>query len=92
MEQGAPTLGPLIGRDSEMEALCRLLDEVVQGRPGVVVLGGEAGIGKTRLARETAEVAKTRGFQLLWGTCVHFGSSEVPYAALTAALRAENQR
>ena len=87
MEQGAPASGPLVGRDVEMDVLVRLLDDVAAGRPGVVVLEGEAGIGKTRLARETAETAAARGFQLLWGTCVHFGSSEVPYAALTAAVR-----
>src|SRR5512133_4034518 len=87
MEQGTPTWGPLVGRDVEMDVLARLLDDVAEGRPGVVVLEGEAGIGKTRLARETAEMATARGFQLLWGTCVHFGSSEVPYAALTAAVR-----
>jgi DNA-binding CsgD family transcriptional regulator len=87
MEQGAPASGSLVGRDVEMDVLVRLLDDIATGRPGVVVLEGEAGIGKTRLARETAEAATTRGFQLLWGTCVHFGSSEVPYAALTAAVR-----
>jgi DNA-binding CsgD family transcriptional regulator len=87
MEQGASASVPLVGRDVEMGVLVRLLDEVAEGRPGVVVLEGEAGIGKTRLARETAEAATARGFQLLWGTCVHFGSSEVPYAALTAAVR-----
>jgi predicted ATPase len=68
-----------------MDVLVRLLDDVAAGRPGVVVLEGEAGIGKTRLARETAETAAGRGFQLLWGTCVHFGSSQVPYAALAGA-------
>src|SRR5215207_5406010 len=85
--QGAPAFGPLVGRDVEMDVLVRLLDDAAGGRPGVVVLEGEAGIGKTRLARETAETATTRGFQVLWGTCVHFGSSQVPYAALTGAVR-----
>ena len=87
MEQGAPASGPLVGRDVQMDVLVRLLDDVAAGRPGVVVLEGEAGIGKTRLARETAETAAARGFQVLWGTCVHFGSSQVPYAALTGAVR-----
>jgi hypothetical protein len=87
MEQGAPAFGPLVGRDVEMDVLVRLLDDVAAGRLGVVVLEGEAGIGKTRLARETAETAAARGFQVLWGTCVHFGSSEVPYAVLTGAVR-----
>ena len=67
MEQGAPASGPLVGRDAEMDVLVRLLDDVAAGRPGVVVLEGEAGIGKTRLARETAETAAARGFQLLVG-------------------------
>ena len=87
MEQGPSASVPLVGRDVEMDVLIRLLDDVAGGRPGVVVLEGEAGIGKTRLAREAAEAATARGFQLLWGTCVHFGSSEVPYAALTTAVR-----
>ena len=87
MEQGAPASGPLVGRDVEMDVLVRLLDDVAAGRPGVVVLEGEAGIGKTRLARETAETAAARGFQLLWGTCVHFGSSRCRTPRLTGAVR-----
>ena len=87
MEQGASASSPLVGRDGEMDILFRLLDDIAERRPGVVVLEGEAGIGKTRLARETAEAALARGFEVLWGTCVHFGSAEVPYAALTSAVR-----
>ncbi|MGW5070481.1 adenylate/guanylate cyclase domain-containing protein [Streptomyces cyaneofuscatus] len=44
---------PFVGRTAELEALGRSLDETVrEGRPGLLRVTGEAGIGKTRLVRE----------------------------------------
>ncbi|MFF3993582.1 adenylate/guanylate cyclase domain-containing protein [Streptomyces cyaneofuscatus] len=44
---------PFVGRTTELEALGRSLDETVrEGRPGLLRVTGEAGIGKTRLVRE----------------------------------------
>ncbi len=37
---------------------------------------GEAGVGKTRLARAGAETAQARGFKVLWGRCMRFGAVE----------------
>jgi hypothetical protein len=47
---------------------------------------GEAGVGKTRLVRDACD--GLAGFEVLWGTCVHFGEASVPFAPLTVALRA----
>lgn len=38
------------------------------GQPGLIVCLGEAGAGKTRLAREALEAAVDRGFLVAWGT------------------------
>jgi DNA-binding NarL/FixJ family response regulator len=55
----------LLGRESELAALDRLMGDAARGRGGVVVLRGEAGIGKTRLAREALSRCERFGFELL---------------------------
>jgi tetratricopeptide (TPR) repeat protein len=47
-----PALLPLVGRDGELALLQQAWDEAVAGRGGVVVIGGEPGIGKSRLVAE----------------------------------------
>jgi class 3 adenylate cyclase/tetratricopeptide (TPR) repeat protein len=66
---------PFIGRDAEFGRLVgKLLDVVESGRPSSVVVTGEAGVGKTRLAVEldrfAAEVPAAR---ILWGRCPPYG-------------------
>jgi predicted ATPase len=60
---------PFVGREAELAALTADLDAAVGGRGGVVVLAGEPGIGKTRLAEELAAAATSRGALVLWGRC-----------------------
>jgi len=63
------TTTPFVGRESELAALTADLDTALDGRGGVVLLGGEAGIGKTRLVEELAAAAAGRGALVLWGRC-----------------------
>ena len=58
-----------VGREGELAALSADLEGAVAGRGGVVVLAGEPGIGKTRLAEELAAAAAARGALVLWGRC-----------------------
>jgi DNA-binding CsgD family transcriptional regulator len=60
---------PFVGRAGELAALAADLDAAVAGRGGVVLLGGEPGIGKTRLAEELAAQAAERDVLVLWGRC-----------------------
>ena len=60
---------PLIDRVEEMKLLKEAVDKTIQGEGGLVFLYGEAGIGKTRLARELRAYAHLRGMQVLYGRC-----------------------
>ncbi|MEA2246327.1 MAG: hypothetical protein QOH46_856, partial [Solirubrobacteraceae bacterium] len=57
---------PLLGRGRELGELMAALEEARAGRGGVVLLGGEPGIGKTRLARALGERAREAGAQVAW--------------------------
>jgi predicted ATPase len=57
------------------------------GAPGAIMLGGEAGVGKTRLIREFAERARTAGARILTGGCLQLHTSDLPFAPFTAMLR-----
>ena len=58
---------PFVGRERELERLRILLGRAEAGEGGVVLLGGEAGAGKTRLLRELAGEALGRGMLVLYG-------------------------
>jgi predicted ATPase len=61
---------PFVGREAELAALAVDLDAATTGgRGGVVLLAGEPGIGKTRLAEELAAQATAQGALVLWGRC-----------------------
>src|SRR5207247_8069901 len=75
----------LIGRAQELGVLIAALDGVRAGRGRMVLLLGEAGIGKSRLARETMAEARRRGFSVLAGRSSD-GRAAVAYRPLAAAL------
>ena len=60
---------PFVGRERELATLLECLEAVRQGQGGVVLIAGEPGIGKTRLAEELAAVARARGMRVAWGRC-----------------------
>ena len=76
-----------IGRQEEMASLGRLLDQAGAKSPGFALIGGEAGVGKTRLVGELAERAAGTGFLVLTGQCVELGAEGLPLAPLVDALR-----
>ncbi|MFC5826986.1 ATP-binding protein [Nonomuraea insulae] len=78
--------GLLVGRSTELAGLVRVLDSAAEGVAGVALVGGDAGIGKTRLITELAAVARERGFNVLIGQCAELGDA-LPYLPLADALR-----
>ncbi|WP_289851522.1 ATP-binding protein [Actinoallomurus purpureus] len=75
-----------VGRQPELAVLADALRRATAGTPGAVLIGGEAGGGKTRLVGEFAE--RVRGEALiLSGACLQLSTVGFPYAPFTAALR-----
>jgi predicted ATPase len=79
--------GSLVGRAAELALLEAALAEAAAGRGGAVLVAGEAGIGKTRLAGELAERARRAGATVLRGRCIDLVGSGLPYLPLLEALR-----
>ena len=77
----------LVGRASELAALEDALDRAVRGTPVHQLVAGEAGVGKSRLVRETSSLAAARGFRVLSGACADVGEGGVPYGPIVEALR-----
>ncbi|MFG1943188.1 BTAD domain-containing putative transcriptional regulator [Nonomuraea sp. NPDC048826] len=65
----------LVGREREVRALEERLTEARGGRGGLVVVSGEAGIGKTSLVNAAADLAAARGFRVSWGRCPDGGGA-----------------
>src|ERR1700728_3245633 len=77
----------LIGRAPEMAALEAAFETVRQGSPAAVLIGGEAGVGKTRLMGEFAVRARAAGARVLAGGCLELGADGLPFGPFTAMLR-----
>jgi len=76
----------LVGRDAELGRALALLDDAAASRSVVALIGGDAGVGKSRLTEEISRLAAERGFTVLTGQCAQIGDS-VPYLPLADALR-----
>jgi DNA-binding winged helix-turn-helix (wHTH) protein/tetratricopeptide (TPR) repeat protein len=86
--RGVEPPGPvLVGRDDLVAFLEDALAEACRGRGRIVLLAGEAGVGKTRLAQEIARRAEARGLRALWGWCGD-GDGAPSYRPWIAVLRA----
>jgi transcriptional regulator with XRE-family HTH domain/tetratricopeptide (TPR) repeat protein len=81
---GALPDSPLVARDAEMERLLAALDRAVQGDGRLVLLAGEPGIGKTRLAQELTVAARERGVLVATGRCYEPQQSVAYYPFLEA--------
>ena len=80
-----PRANVLIGRDTELATLVRLVTEVADGRGGAVLVEGEPGIGKSTLVR-TALAEAGFGCQVFWGAGDELGQA-LPLLPLLEALR-----
>jgi len=83
---GGLAWGEFIGRAEERALLRTTIDAALGGQASLVMVAGEPGIGKTRLAEEAGVYARLRGAQVLVGRCYE-GESESPYSAFVEVIR-----
>ena len=81
------TSATFVGRTEELARLAAAADRAAAGTPTAVVVGGEAGVGKTRLVGELVASAHQAGATVLVGGCVELGGEGLPFAPLIEALR-----
>ena len=76
---------PFVGREGEAGELERALDRMLTGHGGFVLVGGEPGVGKTRLVRELLAKARQRGCVALTGHCYEMEGAPpfVPFVEIT---------
>jgi len=84
---GARPSGPLVAREGELVQALRFVEEVERGGGRLVMLAGEPGVGKTRLAQEVMLRLEERGFLLATGRCYE-PEQVVPYYPFVEALAA----
>jgi tetratricopeptide (TPR) repeat protein len=78
----------LVGRDSEMAVLARLMTEVVAGRGNAILIEGEPGIGKSTLVRAALAEAAEAGCEVFWGAGDELGQ-ELLLQPLLEGLRVD---
>jgi DNA-binding SARP family transcriptional activator/class 3 adenylate cyclase/tetratricopeptide (TPR) repeat protein len=76
---------PYVGREAERSELVRLLDGALRGHGALVMIGGEPGVGKTRLTEEIGSEAKRRGMRVRVGRCYEMEGAP-PYVPFVEIL------
>ncbi|MDI6098053.1 AAA family ATPase [Actinoplanes sp. NEAU-A12] len=79
----------LVGREPDLATLHEALKRVRAAEPAAVLVGGEAGVGKTRLVEEFCRSLDAR---VLVGQCLELGEEGLPFAPFAAALRELSRR
>jgi predicted ATPase len=76
-----------IGRTSELKSLQRAAEAADDARPSLLLLGGEAGVGKSRLLGELIADRGASGWLVLEGATIAVGAEGLPFEPVAAALR-----
>lgn len=77
---------PLVSRQEQVSSLLLAVGRASAGRPGFVLAGGDAGVGKTRLISHVAQAAEKAGASAVVVHCVDLGQVGIPYLPFTEAL------
>ncbi|MFH9075368.1 helix-turn-helix transcriptional regulator [Streptomyces alboflavus] len=85
--QSSHTSPVFVGRSAELTALGEALSRANAGEPRALFVGGEAGVGKTRLIQEFLGRAAAGGAVVALGGCVEIGADALPYHPVSTALR-----
>jgi DNA-binding NarL/FixJ family response regulator/tetratricopeptide (TPR) repeat protein len=76
-----------VGRAAELAALDDALDAAAQGKTTTILIGGDPGVGKTRLLQTWNDRALQRGARIASGSCLDLGETGPAFTAVVEALR-----
>ncbi|MGV4928926.1 AAA family ATPase [Streptomyces sp. BHT-5-2] len=89
--ESRPISPVFVGRAAEVAELGDALARAAASRePQALLIGGEAGVGKTRLVEEFCETARARGAHVALGGCIEIGSEGLPFAPFSSILHSLN--
>lgn len=89
--ESRPISPVFVGRAPELTELGDALARAGASRePQALLIGGEAGVGKTRLIEEFCETARGSGAQVALGGCIEIGSEGLPFAPFSSILHTLN--
>ncbi|WP_239132777.1 helix-turn-helix transcriptional regulator [Paractinoplanes durhamensis] len=77
----------LVGREADLAQLRDALKRARSAEPSTVLVGGEAGVGKTRLVEEFCRTLAGEPVRVLCGQCLELGEEGLPFAPFAAAVR-----
>ncbi|GEK22485.1 helix-turn-helix transcriptional regulator [Cellulomonas xylanilytica] len=77
---------PFVARAQQVDQLTLALQRAGAGEPTTVLIGADAGVGKTRLLRHVAELADATGARVVVAHCVDLGEIGLPYLPFAEAL------
>jgi ATP/maltotriose-dependent transcriptional regulator MalT len=77
----------LVGRADRLKSLDDALDRARHGNPATVLIGGEAGVGKSRFLAEFSDQAREAGARVLTAGCLELAQGGLPYTPFTTVLR-----
>jgi class 3 adenylate cyclase/tetratricopeptide (TPR) repeat protein len=86
LANGKGRLSPWTGRDAELDVVRRKIDSTQRGEGGILVLAGDVGVGKSRLAEEAIKHAQRNGFRVLRGRALP-GEPGLAYSHWSDAAR-----
>nr|BFF19527.1 helix-turn-helix transcriptional regulator [Promicromonospora thailandica] len=86
MQVRRSTTIPLVSRQEQVASLLLAVGRASAGRPGLTLVGGDAGVGKTRLISHVAQAAEQAGANVVVVHCVDLGQVGIPYLPFTDAL------
>jgi predicted ATPase len=75
-----------VGREEKLDTTVTVLARLPEGRPNVVMVGGQPGIGKTRFVSVVADRLRDADVRVMMGGCVDLAAGAPPYSALIAAF------
>jgi len=76
-----------VGRSRELQELLSAADSAASGQPALVLVGGEAGVGKSRLVEEAVARLRADDWLVVEGGAVALGEDGLPFGPIVEALR-----